>query len=188
MGALETVQRRKLSLEEFHRMGTAGILGEDDRIELINGEMIEMAPIGAQHLAMVNRLSRMLNIAAGKEAIVSTQNPIALPPQDEPQPDITLLRPRADEYSRSLPTAADVLLVIEVADTTLAYDREVKIPLYSQCGIAEVWLFDIRARSLLAHRNPGPKSYQRVLTPKQNETISPLLIPAIKIDLTEVWR
>ncbi|MBI2315731.1 MAG: Uma2 family endonuclease [Betaproteobacteria bacterium] len=188
MGALETAHRRKLSLEEFHRMGEAGILGEDDRIELIDGEMIEMAPIGAQHLAMVNRLSRMLNLAAGKDAIVSTQNPVALPPQNEPQPDVALLRPRADDYRARLPTAADVLLIIEIADTTLVYDRDVKIPLYARHGVAEVWLFDIQSGSLFVHREPAPKGYQRILAPEKNETISPMLLPAIQIELAELWR
>ncbi len=188
MGALENVQRRKLSLDEFHSMGAAGILKEDDRVELIEGEMIEMAPIGTRHLAKVNRLSRMLSLAAGKEAIVSTQNPIALPPQNEPQPDIALLKARADDYEVSLPTAADVLLVIEVADTTLAYDRDVKIPIYARHGIPEVWLFDVQGGSLYVHLDAAPDGYRRILTPGKNETVSPLLLPRVRIDLAEVWR
>jgi len=188
MGALDTVHRRKLSLDEFHSMGAAGILGEDDRLELVDGEMIEMAPIGAKHLAKVNRLSRMLSLAVGKDAIVSTQNPIALPPQDEPQPDIALLRPRPDDYEAALPGAADVILIIEVSDTTLAYDRDIKIPIYARHGIAEVWLLDLHGGSLSIHRDPGPKGYQRVFTAKKNETVSPVLLPSIEIDLTEVWR
>ncbi len=188
MGALETVHRRKLSLDEFHRMGAAGILGEDDRVELIDGEMLEMAPIGARHLAKVNRLSRMLSLALGQEAIVSTQNPIALPPQTEPQPDIALLKPRADDYEGRLPAAADILLIIEVADTTLAYERDIKIPVYARHGIPEVWLFDMQTGSLFVHRDPGPNGFQRVLTPQRNETVSPMLLPDIRIDLAEVWR
>jgi Uma2 family endonuclease len=188
MGALETVQRRRLSLEEFHRMGSAGILGEDDRVELIDGDMIEIAPIGARRLALVNRLSRILILAAGKEAIVSTQNPIALPPRNEPQPDIALLKPRPDDYAAGVPVAADVLLIIEVADTTLAYDRDVKIPIYARHAIAEVWLFDIQGGSLLVHRDPGPRGYQRVLRPTQTQMVSPLLVPTVSIDLAEIWR
>lgn len=147
-----------------------------------------MAPIGAPHAAMVNRLSRMLNLAVGKHAIVATQNPVALPPRNEPLPDVALLRPRADDYRDSLPTAADVLLIIEVADTTLAYDRDVKIPLYARHGIPEVWLFDIQGRALLIHRDPGQNGYQRILTPRQGETVTPTLLPSITLDLTEVWR
>lgn len=188
MGVLETVHRRKLSLDEFHRMGAAGILGEDDRVELIDGEMIEMAPIGTRHLSMVNRLTRMLSLAVGREAIVSPQNPIALPPQTEPQPDVALLKPRADDYAGKLPGAADLNLVIEVADTTLAYDRDIKIPLYARHGIPEVWLFDLQAGSLSVHRDPGPNGFQLVLTPKRNESVSPILLPTVRIDLAEVWR
>jgi len=188
MGALDTIQRRKLTVDDFHRMGAAGILGEDDRVELIDGEMIEMAPIGSKHFAMVNRLSRMLVFAAETQTIVSTQNPIALPPQSEPQPDVALLSPRADDYRDNLPTAADVLLLIEVADTTLAYDRDIKIPIYARPGIPEVWLFDLHSRSLSVHRDPGPNGYQKVLMPGSNETVSPVLLPYVKIDLGEVWR
>jgi Uma2 family endonuclease len=147
-----------------------------------------MAPIGARHLALVNRLSRILILAAGKEAIVSTQNPIELPPRNEPQPDIALLKPRPDDYAAGVPVAVDVLLIIEVADTTLAYDRDVKIPIYARHAIAEVWLFDIQGGSLLVHRDPGPRGYQRVLTPTQTEMVSPLLVPTVSIDLAEIWR
>jgi len=188
MGALDAVHRRKLSLDEFHRIGAAGILSDDDRIELIDGEMIEMAPIGTRHLSKVNRLSRMLNFAVGQDAIVSTQNPIALPPQNEPQPDIALLRPRSDDYEGNLPIASDVLLIIEISDTTLAYDRDVKIPIYARYGIAEVWLFDIQGGSSFVYHDPSPKGYQRILTPKKNETVSPILLPGVKVDLAEVWR
>lgn len=169
-------------------MGAAGILREDDRIELIDGEMIQMAPIGARHLALVNRLSRMLTLSAGTEAIVSVQNPVALPPLNEPQPDVALLKPRADDYISNLPAADDVLLIIEVADATLAYDREVKVPLYARHGIAEVWLFDIQGEALFIHRDPDPTGFQRIHTPGRTETIAPVLLPIIKINLTEVWR
>ena len=97
MGALETLQRRKLSVDDFHRMGEAGILGEDDRIELIDGELIHMAPIGVGHASKVNRLNRFVSRAVAGAANVSVRNPIALPPRDEPQPDIALLKPRADD-------------------------------------------------------------------------------------------
>jgi Uma2 family endonuclease len=188
MGALDTIQRRKLTVDDFHRMGEAGILGEDDRIELIDGEMIEMAPIGSQHLGMVNRLVRLLNSAVRDTALLSPQNPVALPPLNEPQPDIALLKPRLDDYAGSAPVAADVFLLIEVADTTLAYDRDIKIPLYARHGVPEVWLFDLQGRSLSVHRDPGPNGYRQVLTPGTNETVSPVLLPHVKIDLAEVWR
>jgi Uma2 family endonuclease len=188
MGALETVQRRKLSVSDFHRMGEAGILGEDDRIELIDGEMIEMAPIGVLHASVVNELSQMLNATLGRAAIVSVQNPITLPPLNEPQPDIAVLKPRTDKYRHALPSAADVLLVIEVADTTLRYDREIKMPLYARHGIMEAWLIDLQAQAVTIHREPAVQGYGRVFVQRVSEAISPQLLPDVKLDLAELWR
>ena len=119
MGAPLTIPRRLLTLDEYHTIGAAGVLKEDDRIELIEGELIEMAPIGSRHMAKVNWLVRLLSLCVGDQAILSVQNPIALPPHNEPQPDFTLLKPRADYYEGKLPGAEDILLVIEVSDTTL---------------------------------------------------------------------
>jgi Uma2 family endonuclease len=187
MGTPLAVPRRTLSVDEYHRVGAAGVLREDERIELIEGEMIEMAPIGSRHLAKVNRLSRMLGRVVGEEATVSTQNPLALPPQDEPLPDIALLKARADDYESAIPTAQDVLLVIEVADTTLAYDRDVKIPLYARHGIPEVWLVDVQNQALSIYLDPGPKGYRRLLTPGKGEIISPVLLPRAKVTLAQLW-
>jgi Uma2 family endonuclease len=187
MGAPATVPRRKLSLTDFHRMGEAGILRENDRVELIQGELIEMAPIGSRHMATVTRLTRVLIEALGSNAIVSPQNPIALPPDSEPQPDIALLKPRTDYYEASLPEPPDVLLVIEVADTTLAYDRDVKLPLYAQQGIPEVWLIDLQGRSLSIYRDPSPQGFQQVLTPGRTERVSLTRLPGVTIDLAAIW-
>lgn len=188
MGALETLQRRKLSVDDFHRMGEAGILNEDDRIELIDGEMIEMAPIGVLHASVVNELSQMLNAAIGRLALVSVQNPITLPPLNEPQPDIAVLKPRADKYRHALPSAADILLVIEVADTTLRYDRDIKIPLYARHGIVEVWLVDLQSESVIVHRQPTPEGYGDVSAAASRDVISPLGLASVQLDLGELWR
>lgn len=187
MGTPLAVPRRRLSVDEYHRLGAAGVLHEDERIELIEGEMIEMAPIGSRHLAKVNRLSRMLSRDVGDGAIVSTQNPLAFPPEDEPLPDIALLKARADDYESAIPSARDVLLVIEVADTTLPYDRDVKIPLYARHGIPEVWLVDVQNQALSIYLDPGPKGYRRLLTPGRDEIISPSLLPQAKVTLAQLW-
>jgi Uma2 family endonuclease len=188
MGALETLQRRKLSVSEFHRMGEAGILGEDDRIELIDGEMVEIAPIGSLHASKVNLLSRTLHLAVGDDATISVQNPIALPPRDQPQPDIVLLRPRTDYYSNSLPCAADILLLVEVADTTLPYDREIKMPLYARHGIAEAWLADLQSESVIVHRQPAHEGYRDVFTATSGAVISPLPLPTVRLEFAVLWR
>jgi Uma2 family endonuclease len=188
MGALETLQRRKLSVDDFHRMGEAGILGEDDRIELIDGELIEMAPIGVLHAAIVNELAGILITAVGRGGIVSIQNPLALPPHNEPQPDISLLKHRPDKYRTSLPSAEDVLLVIEVADTTLRYDRDIKAPLYARHGIPEVWVVDLQRESVTVYRQPGPEGYREITTAASAAVLTPLWLPNVQLDLAQLWR
>ena len=188
MGALLTIPRRLLTLDEYHTIGTAGVLKEDDRIELIEGEMIEMAPIGSRHLAKVNRLARLLSQCIGDQAIVSVQNPIALPPHNEPQPDLALLKPRADDYEGKLPSAEDILLVIEVADTTLAYDRDAKMPIYARHDIVETWLVDIQGQTVSIYQEPGKNGYRRLLTPTRNESITPTQLPNVVIQLVDIWK
>src|SRR5580704_10507425 len=128
------VERRVFTVEEYHRMAEAGILSEDDRVELTDGEIIKMSPSGSRHVACVNRLNAVLTSAIGRAAIVSVQNPFAVNDYSEPQPDIVILKPRNDFYAHSLPTAQDLLLIIEVADTSLSYDRNVKVPAYARAG------------------------------------------------------
>ena len=188
MGAPLTIPRRLLTVDEYHTIGTAGVLKEDDRIELIEGEMIEMAPIGSRHLAKVNRLARLLSQCIGDQAIVSVQNPIALPPHNEPQPDLALLKPRADDYEGKLPSAEDILLVIEVADTTLAYDRDAKMPIYARHDIVETWLVDIQGQTVSIYQEPGKNGYRRLLTPTRNESITPTQLPNVVIQLVDIWK
>jgi Uma2 family endonuclease len=125
------VPRRLFTVEEYHRMAEAGILGEDERVELIEGEIIQMAPIGPQHAGSVININRLFVTRLGDRAVVSPQNPVVIRPRSEPQPDLVLLRPRAVSYSRGLPASQDVLLVVEVADTTVRFDRLVKARLYA---------------------------------------------------------
>jgi len=180
-------ERKRFTVDEYHKLGQAGVLSEDERIELIEGELIQMPPIGSVHAGMVGRLDHAFQAGVRKSFVVWTQNPLSLPPGSEPQPDLSLLKPREDDYLNSLPTASDVLLVIEVADTTLAYDRDVKIPLYAKQGIAESWLLDVNARRLEMHRDPGPDGYRTLLRPGRDESVSPLALPDLKIDLKALF-
>jgi Uma2 family endonuclease len=159
--AADPYRRHRFTAEEYHRMGEAGLFGEDDRVELIEGEIIEMTPIGSRHAGTVKRLIRLLGQAVGEQAIISAQDPLRLGPRSEPQPDIALLRPRDDFYATGHPAAADVLLLIEVAEASLRYDREVKIPLYARHGIPAVWLVDLAGRELTAHQEPAGDGYQQ---------------------------
>jgi Uma2 family endonuclease len=133
------IQRRLFSVHEYHQMLQAGVLGEDDRLELIEGEIVQLSPINSRHAACVNRLNALFTSRLTGRAVVSVQNPIRLDTHSEPQPDLALLKPRPDFYAASHPNPEDVLLVVEVADTSADYDRGVKLALYARVGIAEVW-------------------------------------------------
>ena len=187
MGAPLTLPRHKLSIEDFHQMGRAGILRDDSRIELMEGDLIDMAPIGSFHASVVSTLSMFFARQVGEFAIVSTQNPVRLPPDSEPQPDIALLKPISDRYRSALPTAADVLLIIEVADTTAEYDREIKLPLYARHGVPEVWLIDLKGGMLEIYLEPGSKGYRKLLRPDRREAITPSLVEGVRLPLAEIW-
>lgn len=152
--------RRHFTVADYHRMGEAGILGEDERVELIEGEIIEMTPIGSPHGGRVNQLNRCLTQAVGESAVVAVQNPVLLGEHSEPEPDLALLRPRADFYTDSHPRASDVLLLIEVADSSLQTDRDIKVPLYARHGIPEVWIVAIGERQVLRFAEPVQGAYQ----------------------------
>ena len=156
------ILRHRFTVDEYHRMGEAGIFTEDDRVELIDGEVVQMTPIGSPHAGCVNRLARLFFEAVGRRAVVATQNPVALGPHSEPQPDLALLRPRADEYAGAHPSPADVLLLVEVAETTVTYDRNVKIPLYARAGGPEVWLVDLTGAGVEVYRRPVQDQYADV--------------------------
>jgi Uma2 family endonuclease len=141
-------------------MGDAGIFHEDDRVELIDGELFQMASIGSPHAAVVIRLTSRFGALAAERYLVSTQNPLQIPPYTEPQPDIVLLRPRADGYYGSLPQPSDVLLLVEVADSRLEWDRDVKIPIYGRHGVIESWLVDLQHRTVTVFRDPVQDGYR----------------------------
>lgn len=137
------VQRHRFDTTEYHRMAEAGILSEDARVELVDGEVVEMSPIGSKHQAVVDRLNRMLVGFAGEDYIVRAQGPVKLDEHNEPQPDLALLAFREDFYEREYPGPGDTLLLIEVSDSSLEYDRSVKLPLYAGVGIPEAWVVDL---------------------------------------------
>jgi Uma2 family endonuclease len=171
----EQLTRHRFTVEEYHRMGEAGILPEDSRIELIAGDVVVREPIGSRHAGTVNRLNRLWTSRLGERAVVQIQNPIELPQEDsEPQPDVTLLRPRADFYTAAHPLAADVLLLIEVADSTLAVDRRVRMPLYARAAIREVWILDLTADRVEVYRAPTLRGYQDVVRLERGQEVAPL--------------
>ena len=187
MSAVSTPTRYKLSVEDYHKLGEAGVLTEDSRVELIEGELIEMAPIGSRHAGTVSRLHDLLYEQTRDLALVWQQNPVTLLPRSEPQPDLMLLKYRADHYVDALPTAADALLIIEVSDTSLEYDRGEKLRLYASHAIAEYWIVDVPAKRFEVYREPGPKGYSRKLECATGDTVSPQALPQVKVRIGEVF-
>lgn len=176
------LRRRRFTVDEYHRMGEAGILSEDDRVELIEGEIIEMTPIGARHAGTVAHADHLLSSQLGPRAIVWVQNPIELPSEDsELQPDVALLRPRPDFYRRSHPQAADVLLLVEIMDTSVERDRRVKLPVYARAGIREVWLLDLNADRLEAHRGPTLGGFREVRIHQRGDSATPEAFPDVSL-------
>lgn len=186
---LEVLERAAMpyhrwSVEEYHQMAQAGLLDETDRVELIDGELIDMAPIGSKHAFRVDSIARALQRAAGTSFLVRVQNPILLGEHSELQPDIAVVKDR--NYAESHPEAEDVLLIVEVSDTTLAYDRDVKLSLYARHGIPEVWLLDVNAGELTVYREPAEGQYRLIRKPMAAEAVSPMLVPDTTITLAEV--
>lgn len=164
--------RHRLSVDEYYRMADVGLLAPDARVELIDGEIIDMAPIGSAHAGTVDQICAALSFVIGPRGIVGVQRPLRLDARTEPQPDVVLLRARPDFYRRGHPVASDVLLVVEVADPTLRYDRDVKMPLYARHGIPEAWLVDLASRVLHVHRAPQAGSYAQVTAYRMPEGIA----------------
>jgi Uma2 family endonuclease len=179
--------RRLFTVEEYHRMAAAGIFHPDERVELIEGEIVQMSPIGPRHAGCVINANRLFITRLGERAVISPQNPVVIQPRSEPQPDLLLLRPRAVSYSREHPTPEDVLLAVEVADTTVKFDRLVKARLYARAGIAEFWLFLAMDGAVEVSREPGADGYVSVTLRGHGQTVSPLAFPDVGFPVTDFF-
>ena len=180
------VTRRRFTTAEYMRMGEAGVLGEDDRLELIEGEILELAPIGYGHAACVRRLTSLFSRLLGESVQVSVQNPIDLDEHTQPQPDLVFLRPRDDFYSSAHPTPGDILLLVEVAETSAEYDRQIKVPVCAQSGIDEVWLVDLRQRRLIVYREPSARSYRTVQIFQSSDALRSAAFPDLLIAVADI--
>ncbi len=176
-----------LTVEAYHRMGEAGILDVSQRTELIDARIISMVPIGSEHADWVDRLSRFFIKNLPDTMTVRPQNPVYLSETNEPEPDIALLRPRPQPNREAHPRPEDVLLLIEVADSSLDYDRDVKIPLYARHGIAESWLIDVNANRLEIFREPQDGEYRLHLKPRRDESVALFAQAEIVVDLAELF-
>ncbi|HEY2737186.1 MAG TPA: Uma2 family endonuclease [Thermoanaerobaculia bacterium] len=169
--------KRPISADDYHRMAEDGLFAEDDRVELIEGEIVEMSPIKNPHATGVRRLVALFQQAVGRRAIVDPQNPVRLGEWSEPEPDVKLLAWRDDFYAAAAPIAEDVLLLVEVADSSAGYDRRVKAPLYARHGIREYWILDLPGKVLEVHRRPGPDGYAEVRRLRRGDSIAPEALP-----------
>ena len=180
------IPRRRFTVDEYHRMGDAGVLTEDDRVELLDGQIIQMSPIGTPHASTVARLNTLLVRRFGKHATIWVQNPIILDRWSEPQPDLCVLAQRSDFYADAHPRPRDVLLGIEVMDTSRSYDRTLKLPLYAKAELREVWLVDLKAQTIDVHRRPALRGYREHQAYARGRTITPLAFPRLRIRVNEV--
>lgn len=169
--------RRLFTVHDYHRMADAGILGEDDRVELIEGEILAMSPIGPPHGAAVDRANRAMVNITGEKAIVRVQGSVGLDDYNEPQPDIVLMRPRDDFYATRLPGPPDILLIVEVAQSSLDYDRKIKARIYARTGIPEYWVADLNHDCLFIHRDSRNGEYRTERRLQRGESIAPQLLP-----------
>ena len=185
--ALPAPKKRLFTRKEYHAMGEAGIFGHQERVELLKGEIIAMSPAGDRHSACIVRLNRAfagLNIA--NRTLVSVQSPVVTSPTSEPEPDFMLLTFRDDLYDFGKPRPRDVLLLIEVADSSLDYDRNVKLPYYASLGIPEVWIANLRDDRIEAHTEPTPQGYRATRIYQPGDAISPTAFPDLQISVSDI--
>jgi len=174
------------TLDTYHRLAELGILDEDDRVELLDGQIVAMTPIGGAHAACVIRLTDLLSRRSARDISVSVQNPVVLAERWEPQPDIAVVRRPGGSAGAWLPGAPDVLLVIEVADSSLDRDRDVKVPRYAAAGIPEAWLVDLVGDAIRVRRRPGPDGYAEIITVSRGQVLRPVHLPGVAIAAEEI--
>ena len=187
-GSIPGNRPHRFTVSDYHRMADAGIFDEDSRVELIRGQIIDMAAIGSPHLGMVNRLTRLLSALLAGRGALSVQNPVRLDDGSEPQPDMAILKPRVDDYGTATPGPGDVLLLIEVSDSTLRYDRTVKVPLYAESGVSECWLVDLAGRAVEVYRRPVGGRYAEARREGPDGILDIEALPGVAMAVGDLFR
>ncbi len=189
MNAVVEPRRHRLSIAEYERIGASGVLPSGLRVELVDGDLIEMAPMGLAHLSLSLRLTRLFVQRVRGRAVVSPGYPVALPPNSMPEPDFALLRPRRDDYASVRPAAADVLLLVEVSDSSMPFDAGAKARVYAAHAIPECWIVDVGARRLIVHREPRAASgeWGRVEILAPPFAVAPLALPELELTSSDLW-
>lgn len=186
--AVAEPQKYLFDVATYHQMGETQIFPNNMRIELIEGEIVTMPPIGSVHAAVVTTLDDIFHANVGELAMIRIQNPIQLGDLSEPQPDIALVRRDEHHYAEAHPTAEDVLLLVEVADSSIQYDRETKIPLYARYAIPEVWIIDLNNEYIEIFRNPSPQGYKNINRIEPGEWVTPQCLPELHINIGDLFQ
>ena len=180
------VKRYRFTVDQYHRMGKAGIFHPDCRVELVNGQIFKMSPSAPWHAGLVDWLTRRFVTGLGERAIVRVQSATTVDRYSEPEPDVMLLVPRADFYRTAHPTPRDTLLIVEVANTSLAHDQRRKLPLYARRGVMEVWIVNRRADALDVHRDPSPEGYRDHSRRGRGEFVAPAAFADLVLSVDEI--
>ncbi len=181
-----SVEKKLFTVEEYHRMVEAGVLDEGSKVELIEGEVYPMAAMGSQHAACIDRLNKLLSPRVGDAFIVRVQCPVELHDTSEPEPDISLLKFREDFYASGHPKPEDTLLAVEVSDTTLAHDTNVKLPAYARAGIPEVWIVDLNTNTVHIHTNPATGEYRNTSRIRRDGTFESKTLPGTGLAASDI--
>jgi len=180
------LNKRLLSVAEYHKMAEVGILSRKDKVELILGEIFYRSPIGSKHQATIDRLNRIFSRIFSDQTILRIQGPVQLENHSEPEPDLLLLKPKEDFYASQHPQAKDVLLLIEVADSSAAFDREVKLPLYAQAGIPEYWIIDLNLHQIEVYHSPEGNTYHSKTILSAADKVSCLAFPTSEFPVSDL--
>ncbi len=179
--------RKQFTVEEYYQLSELGMLG-DGKTELIDGDIIYMAPMGTRHAGYIGRLLKIFFKALGDRVLITAQTPVRLNGRLQPEPDLSILKPRRDDYIKSPPQTQDIYLLIEVSDTTIDNDRNVKSVVYARAGIIELWIIDIEAQLVEVYRNPNTNGYESIQQFRSGESISPLSFPDIVISVDAIFE
>ncbi|HTI84492.1 MAG TPA: Uma2 family endonuclease [Acetobacteraceae bacterium] len=181
------VPRHRLTVKDYHRLGEAGILGEDDRVELLEGQLVDMSPIGPRHALAIDALTELLVTTVARRASVRVQNPIVLDDESEPQPDFAVVRRPWRGYPDQHPQPEDVLLLIEVSDSSLDTDKGAKLALYARAGVREFWIVDLTTNKVIVHRDPDGECYKDVKDVEGSGALDIQALPSVNILVASIF-
>jgi Uma2 family endonuclease len=184
----DRIAYHRITVDQYYRMAEVGLLAPDERVELIDGVIIDMAPIGSRHAGTVRQLGEVLATALGTRAILSAQSPIRFGAASEPQPDLAVLRRRQDYYKAAHPSAEDTLLIVEVSDTSARYDLQVKVPLYARHRIPEVWVVDLTEELLYVYRRPTAGAFAEESSFAEPGVLALAALPHVEVDLSAILQ